>query len=128
MNEELAGIVSALKAASADPRIWRTVPGKKDPKPYIPWQTVAGILERHASGWSTCTTRCELQDSKAIVTVALCIAGISREATAATSLIEIDRYGKPYEVDAYEIAERSAFKRAATLFGVGRQVPDSVAA
>jgi len=119
---ELTTIVDALKDASAEPRLWKRKPGRVA-APYLSWQTVAGLLERHAPGWSCSTTRAEIQDGMAVVTVSLCVAGCSREATAATALIETARDGTAYHVSAMESAERTALKRAAALFGVGSTPP-----
>lgn len=111
--------MTPYKAASADPRIWHTKPGKGR-RPFLSWQTVAGLLDRHAPGWTSATPRADLQDGQAVVTVALCLVGVTREGTAAASFTEIDSDGNEYAVNAVEHAERKAFKRAASLFGVGR--------
>lgn len=126
---ELAAIVKALKVASYNPKVWDRLPNQ-DKSPYIPWGRVAGLLDEHAPDWSSATTRSDIRDGLAVVTVALCIVGVVRESTAAQALQGViqrgQRKGEKYDIDAVEIAERKAFRRAAALFGVGRRVPNGI--
>ena len=126
MNEELAGVVLALKTASAEPRVWETKPGRGS-RMFIPWGRIAGILDAHAGDWRSATTRADVRDGLAIVGVTLTIAGVSREGTAAVAFKEIDWHGEEYDVQAIEHAERKAFRRAASWFGVGRVPPQGAA-
>lgn len=123
---EIQEIVETLKQASMDPRLWKRLPNS-DQSPYIPWGTVAGLLDRHASEWSHTTTRADIKNGLAIMTVAIEVVGVARESTAAEALKGVvkngPKAGEEYDIDAIEKAERRALSRAAKLFGIGRRIP-----
>lgn len=83
---------------------------------YLDWTTVADILDHHSSTWSYSIKEVKELAKMIVVTVALTVDGVTRENTGCEDL-DIKGFGDPVSN-----AVAMAFKRAAALFGVGRDL------
>ena len=121
----LQQIVAALKEASSDPALWGNKPQSDGPAPYLSWQTVVQLLDRHAPGWQFSVTRIIESPEAFIVTVQIEIAGAKRQASYRSERFGTRRDGGSFAYTApMETAERRAMARAATLFGCGATSPE----
>lgn len=83
----------------------------------VSWQTVAGILDNHAPGWSHRVKEMRCVGGIFIVTVAITIDGVTREGIG-TTLADSER--------GIAKAEFDAFKRAAVKFEFARDLEDRI--
>jgi hypothetical protein len=90
--------------------------------PFLPWPTVADLLDAYAPGWSGAITRVEKVGAKCAVTYRLTIPAAEGDCTQEDGGMEDeaqDEFG-----DAMTNAIATAFKRTAAKFGVGRWLYD----
>ena len=124
-TSSLHQIVAALKEASSDRALWGNKPQSDGPAPYLSWQTVVQLLDRHAPGWQSSVTRIIESPEAFIVTVQIEIAGAKRQASYRSERFGTRRDGTSFAYTApMETAERRAMARAATLFGCGATPPE----
>lgn len=124
VSAPLASTIENLRQLSADPSIWDTLPSADGAAPYLPWHTVAKILDAGAPGWHCETVGIHETSETVTVTVKLTIGGAGRCASYQQAKTGTRRDGVIFQVSApLEKAERRALARAAGLFGLGAEAP-----
>ena len=113
-----ASHLTALANAVSDPEfragiIRRPAYGKMPEMDSLPWQTVVDTLNRLAPGWWHTTTVCD-----GYVRVDITVADADGVATTRGSLATIAPQIAGGQIPPLETAERTAFKRAASYFGI----------
>ena len=123
-------MIVQLRKASERPEHWVLRP---DGMPYLTWQTVAHLLDQHSPGWETRTVSIKDSENRVAVTIELSLPDpgggrVARQATAESERWGKRRDGTPFVISAaLTTAERRAFCRAATWFGIGATTPGSLA-
>lgn len=120
----LAAMLLGLRGPVPE-RYIKQLPGKnREPVPFIPWQVVPAALDHYTGGnWNTAITRAEIIGGDAVVGVRLTIWDADGRSSSRESLAAVKVDG-PAAATAppLEVAERSALKRAAGLFGFGNDL------
>ena len=122
----MADINRALHSP-VDKRYIKHLPGKnRAPVPYIPWQVVPRALDYYTRGnWESAVTRVEIQGDYAVVGVRLTINAASGESSSREAIASVPLTGGGAgNAPPFEVAERSALKRAAGLFGWGNDLAE----
>lgn len=126
--EEFAALIDTL-TKDLDPNLIKTRPQGGQDISYIEWHTAADLLDKNAPGW-----QCEIKEVSIIdretqplvmVRVGMTIDGVYRENIGSESLLAgVAKHdgGDGGFGDCFSNAYSQAFKRVATLFGVGRSL------
>ena len=91
-QSRLSAIIKVLDEQSLNPRLWKQLPNS-DQSPYMPWIGISWLLDKHAPGWTHTTTRADVKNGLAIMTVAIEIEGTARESTAAEAFKGVVKNG-----------------------------------
>lgn len=90
---------------------------------YVEWHVVADLLDKYAPGWSSSVDEVKQLGQYVVVKVSITIGGVTRSNTGVDLLEDNHSYGDPISN-----AVAMAFKRAAAMFGVGRDLYQDVPA
>ena len=128
-HSSINNTIVQLRKASERPEHWVLRP---DGMPYLPWQAVANLLDQHSPSWETRTVSITDSETRVAVTIELSLSDpaggrVARQATAESARWGKRRDGTTFVISAaLPTAERRAFCRAATWFGIGANPPDSL--